>query len=151
MNIHKKFKENIPLKGHYKFTLTDIYTGAIEVLEYDNVITKDAWELIANNFGNSAPDNPMPLTEAALGTGTNLPDDDDHALQTEVYRNNLFSKSNTANIVEATAYFNPTEVSGTFREAGIFAGDILISHVAINVAKSTSVTVTLDFQLVIGA
>ncbi len=48
MNIHKSVEEKLPeLKGHYTFTLKDIYTGEIEVLEYDNIVTRDAWIIIA--------------------------------------------------------------------------------------------------------
>ena len=156
MNIYRQIKEkNIPLKGHYKITRTNIHTGKIEVFEYDNVITRAAWEMIANNFVDPTPTKSMFLMEAGLGTGTNTPSIEDTALQTEVYRNNLVSKSQDAgspNIVLATAHFNATETSGTYREAGIFTEDnVLVSHVAINVSKTLSQTVTLDFSLTVGA
>lgn len=157
MNIHKKLKDKIPLKGHYKFTLEDIYTGKKEVFEYDNVITQDAWEMIANNFTDPTPDYSMLLNKALLGTGTTAPQDTDNQLETEVYRNNLASKSNSANLAYATAYFNPTEVTGTFREAGIVVDGtgvintgLLVSRVAINITKTSSQTLTLDWTLTIG-
>lgn len=148
-------KDKIPLKGVYKFTVRDIHTGKVEVFEYENVVTRDFWELIANNIIDPTPDNSLYIMEAALGTGTDTPSVEDSALQTEVYRNNLVSKgqnSDNPNIVEATAHFNATEVSGTFREAGVFTVDnILVSHVAINVSKTTSQTLTWDFSLTVGA
>lgn len=158
MNIHKKVQDNIPqLKGHYTFTLRDVYTGEVEIHEYDNIVTRDAWIMIANNFGNAVPDNVMAINKIALGTGTNTPTIEDHDLQTETYRNNVFSKSNTSNIVDVTAYFTQTEVSGTFREAGMFSNatatansGILVSHVAINVTKTLAQTLTIDFKLTIG-
>lgn len=152
MNIVKKFKDNISLKGRYKFTLTDIYTGEITVHEYENVVTSDYWEAIANNAVDPSPSISMLLSKAVLGSGTNAPATSDIQLQTEVYRNNLASKSNTGNLAEATAYFSATEVSGTFREAGILtADDTLASRVAINVTKSTTQKLTLDWKLTIGS
>lgn len=114
-----KTKENIRLKGHYKFTLRDIHTGKEEVFEYENVVTSAFWTALANSIVDPTPDYSILLTSAVLGTGTNTPATSDTALQTEVYSNNLASKSNMANIAYVTAYFNATEVSGTFREAGI--------------------------------
>jgi hypothetical protein len=151
-----KLKEAISLKGHYKFTLTDIYTGEVEVFEYDNVVTKDAWIMVANNFADATPANSMLFNKAVLGTGTNPPDEDDHQLQTEVYRNDLASKSNVENMAYATAYFNATEVTGTFREAGIVVDGtasantgVLVSRVAINITKTNTQTLTLEWALTI--
>lgn len=141
--------ENIKLKGHYKFTLEDVYTGEVEVYEYDNVVTSAFWTAIANNIVDPTPSSLL-VTTAVLGTGTNAPSISDTALQTQVYSNNLASKSNAANVVSITAYFNPTEVTGTFREAGIKTSDLtLASRVAINITKTTSQTMTLEWTLTI--
>jgi hypothetical protein len=149
MNIAQALKENIPLKGVYTFTLTDIHTGEKEVYVYENVITAAYWELIANNVVDPTPTS-MLLTEAVLGSGTSTPATSDTALQTETYRNTIFSKSNLANVASITAFFNATETSGTFREAGLVTGDdILASRVAINITKTTSQTMTFDWTLTI--
>src|SRR6185295_4884688 len=114
--IRKKIKkQNVSLKGHYKFTLRDIHTGQIQVFEYDNIVTAAAWAMVANNFADATPDNTMLLNKAVLGTGTNTPATTDTQLQTETYRNDLASKSDVANVAYATAYFNPTETTGTYR------------------------------------
>jgi hypothetical protein len=156
MNIQKKLPQKVSLKGHYTFTLEDIHTGEKQVFEYENVVTADCWEMIANNLTDPTPTYSMLLNKALLGTGTNTPATTDHQLQTEVYRNNLASKSNTANLAYATAYFNPTEVTGTFREAGIVVDGtgtantgLLVSRVAINITKTSSQTLTLDWILTI--
>lgn len=147
-------KENITLKGVYTFTLEDIHTGEKQVFKYENVVTKAAWTMIANNFTDPTPDNSMLINKAVLGTGTNAPNVNDTQLQTETYRNNLASKSNVQNIAYATAYFNATEVTGTFREAGLVVDGtntantgLLVSHVAINITKTTSQTLTMDWTL----
>jgi hypothetical protein len=158
MDIRKQLSpQNIALKGHYKFTLTDIHTGKIEVLEYDNIITSACWTMIANNFVDATPDNTMLVNKALLGTSTTTPATSDTQLGAETYRNNLASKSNVANLAYATAYFNATETSGTYREAGIVVDGtasantgVLISRVAINITKTTSQTLTLDWTLTVG-
>lgn len=151
MNIHEALKANIPLKGHYKFTLTDINTGETEVFEYENVITAAYWEVIANNAVDPTPTSSILLSTAVLGTGSNTPSTSDTSLQTQVYTNNLASKSNVTNVAYATAYFNATETSGTYREAGIKTADlVLASRVAINITKTTSQTMTMDWALTIG-
>jgi hypothetical protein len=156
-HIRKDIKEQaISLKGHYKFTLRDIYTDEEQVFEYDNVVTSATWTMIANNFTDGAPDNTMLLNKAVLGTGTSTPTTADTQLQTEVYRNNLASKSNVANLAYATAYFNATETTGTYREAGIVVDGtasantgVLVSRVAINITKTSSQTLTLEWTLTI--
>lgn len=156
MNLTKSLKDNISLKGHYTFTLEDIHTGEKQIFEYENLITEDAWEMIANNLTDPTPTYSMLINKAVLGTGTTPPAITDHQLQTEVYRNNPASKSNAANLAYVTAYFAATEVSGTFREAGLVVdgtgtanSGLLFSHVAINITKTTSQTLTLDWTLTI--
>lgn len=162
MNIRKQVNESIPLKGRYKFTLRDIYTGETQVFEYDNVVTEGAWVMIANNFTDPTPDHSMLLNKALLGTGTDAPEATDTQLQAEVYRNNLASKSNGESndepVAYATAFFNATEVTGTFREAGIVSDGgsgadtgVLVSRVAINITKTNTQTLTLEWALTIGA
>ncbi len=146
--------ETITLKGHYKFTLTDIHTGEVQVLEYDNIVTAVCWAMIANNMFSATPTNSMLVNKAALGTSTTTPATSQTQLVAEVYRNNIASKSNIANIGYATAYFNATETSGTYREAAIFSNGtatansgVMVSRVAINVTKTTSQTLTIDWTL----
>ncbi len=148
--------ETLTLKGKYKFTLTDIHTGEVQVFEYDNIITSVGKAMIANNLTDATPENSMLLNRAALGTSTTTPVIGDIQLGAEVYRNNIASKSNNANFAYATTYFNATETSGTYREAGLFSNatdtansGVLFSRVAINVTKTLSQTLTMDWTLMI--
>ena len=191
MNIRQTIPAtNIPLIGHYKFTLADIETEEqqrvsdaisvmqeygldarnlidlfhsmcrIQVFEYKNVVTKACWSMIANNFVDATPDNTMLLNKAVLGSSTTTPAITDTQLGTETYRNNLASKSQDATntyICYATSFFNATETSGTYREAGIVVDGtasantgVLVSRVAINITKSLSQTLTQDWTLNIG-
>lgn len=157
MNIHTSVdNQSISLKGKYKFTLTDIHTGEVQVFEYDNIITTVGKAMIANNLTDPTPDNSMVLNKAALGTSTTTPVVGNAQLGAEVYRNNIASKSNVSNIAYATAYFNATETSGTYREAGLFSNatatansGVLFSRVSINITKTNSQTLTLDWTLTI--
>lgn len=148
--------ENTSLKGHYKFTLKDIHTGQVQVFEYENIIPTSGRTNIANHLTAAVPTNALRLNKAALGTGTNAPANSDTQLQTETYRNDLASRTNNANIAYVTAFFTATEVTGTFREAGIFSDGtasantgVLFSRVAINITKSNSQTLTLDWTLTV--
>lgn len=149
-------KEKVCLKGHYKFTLRDIHTGEVQVFEYENLIPTVGRTMIANNLANTSPTNVMYAKYIELGSGTTAPANGDTTLETSVYRNAVASRTNASNIAYVTAFFNATETSGTYREAGIFcdgtasAGTgVLLSRVAINVTKTTSQTLTIDWTLTI--
>lgn len=121
-----------------------------------NIVPTVARQMIANNLTSSTPTNVMYAKYIELGSGTNAPANGDTTLQTSVYRNAVASRTNASNVGYVTAFFNATETSGTYREAGIFcdgtasAGTgILLSRVAINVTKTTSNTLTIDWTLTI--
>lgn len=148
--------EQASLKGHYTFTLTDIRTGKVRVFEYDNIVPLVGRTLFANNLTSDAPTNSMKMNKAAIGTGQAAPANSDVKLQTEVYRNEIASSSNDNNIAYGTAFFNATEVTGAFKEAGIFCNGtsaansgVLLSRVAINISKTNSDAMTLDWVLTI--
>lgn len=156
MNPHiKEQKNEQPIfKGHYKFTLQDINTGEVEVHEYDNLITTAGFALILNNLTDPTPDHSILLNKAVLGSGTTAPNIADTQLQTEAYRNDIFSRNSVGNVAYITAAFTATEFVGTIREAGIVASGgagantgVLFSHVATNITKSNTQTLTLDFTL----
>ena len=152
-----KSKESIGLKGHYKFTLTDIHTGEVRVYEYDNLIVTAGRTALANHLTNAVPTvTPLRINFTALGTGTTAPANGDTQLQTEVFRKATASETNSNNVAFVTAFYTASEVSGTFREAGLFiAGTItansgtLFSRVAINITKSLSESLTIDYTITI--
>jgi hypothetical protein len=127
-----------------------------EQFVYENIVPTVGRAMIANNLGSNSPTNVPYIKYAEVGTGTNPPSNSDTALQASTYRNQIASRTNASNTVYATAFFGATETSGTFREAGIFCDGsatqgtgVLLSRVAINVTKSTSETLTIDWTLVI--
>lgn len=150
-------QETVSLKGVYTFTIRDAKTGEIKrTYKYENVVPTVAKTLIANQLCDPTPTNTPVINKVALGTGTNAPAVGDTTLQTETYRNNVASLTNAANIGYATGFFSASETSGTFRECGLFSNGtgsantgVLISRVAINITKSITETLTVDWQLTI--
>ena len=127
-----------------------------EVVFADNIVPTVGRTMIANNLTDATPTNSMLINYAALGSDGTTPANGDTTLGTEVYRNVIASLTNANNIAYATAFFNATETSGTYAEAGIFSdatattdSGILLSHVLISVTKSTSETLTIDWELTI--
>ena len=144
--------------GIYRFTLENP-DGSKEEKYYHNILTMDFFTMIMDNLTNPTPTNDMLFSHALLGTGTDAVSETDHKLKTETYRNAIASKTKVGNIAYVTAYFSQTEVSGTFKEAGIvsdgsdWAGGtgkdtgVLASHVNIDVAKTTAQKLTIDWML----
>lgn len=147
-------KEGVGMLGLWRFTLENIFTGEKEVQYYKNVIPVVGRTMIANNLTAVSPTDTMLITHAALGSNTTAPVEADTQLGTETYRNAIASRTNASNIAYATAFFNQTETSGTYKEAGIFSNGtgtansgVLVSHVAINVTKTAVQKLTIDWTL----
>lgn len=139
--------------GIWKFTLENP-DGTKEVKIYKNVIPDVFYEMLTNNMTDPTPTNAMEILHAALGDDDTAVDPSDIILGNEVYRNAIASKTNAANIAYATAFFSQAEVDGTFKEAGIFSDStgvadsgILVSHVNIDVTKTNTQKLTIDWTL----
>lgn len=145
------------MKGIYKFTLRDIYTGEEKIYVVENLIPTIARTAIANHLTNVTPSpSALRITFSALGTGATAPSNSDTLLQTETFRKAIASETNSNNVAYATAFYTAAEVSGTFFEAGLFiAGSItpntgtLFSRVAINITKTLTETLTIDYTVTI--
>lgn len=150
-----RLSDGLAICGTYLFTLTNALTGQINKrFFYTNLITNAGLTLIANNLTDPTPDNDMLINYAALGTDATAVALADTTLGTETYRNAIASLTNSANIAYATAYYNQTECNGTYKEAGIFCDGgagadtgILLSHVNIDITKSLTEKLTVDWTL----
>lgn len=157
MEKFTKINQKTSLKGRYKFTIRDAKTNKIKkIVEYNNLIPLVGRALIANNLSSNAPTNDPYANYVALGTGTTAPANGDTTLETEVYRNPTASATNADNIAYITGFFSAADCNGTYKEAGIFCNGtgiadsgILLSRVAIDITKSATETLTLDFSLTI--
>jgi len=154
IKIKKRIGEKAGMLGVYRFTLEDVITGKKTVKYYHNVICVAGRTMIANNLVDPTPDNDMLINYAALGTGVDTVSENDVKLKTETYRNAVASHTNSGHVAYVTAYFNQTEVVGTFKEAGLFAdatgvadSGVLFSHVNIDVTKSNTQKLTIDWTL----
>lgn len=149
--------EGIKLKGVYRFTLRDVNTGAVRVYEYENLIPTVGRTAIADHLTNASPSPAsLRINYTALGSGTTAPANANTQLETEVYRKAVASQTKANNVAYYTAFYTATETSGTYREAGVFINGTgtansgtLFSRVAINITKTTSETLTIDYTLTI--
>jgi hypothetical protein len=156
--INKKIQEGFKIKGHLRATIRDAKTGEIKrVYEYKNLNPTTLFTMIANNLTEPDPDNAMVINYGAVGTGTNVPALANTTLQTELERTFVASLSNVGPIAYITAFFNETQGNGVLREAGLFSNGtssantgVLVSRVNINITKSVTESLTLDWTITIG-
>jgi len=150
-------EQGIKLQGVYTFTIRDAKTGAIKrVQNYCNLIPTVGRALLINQLTDTTPTNTPVINYTAVGTGTTAPDNADTTLETETYRKTVASLASVDNIGYVSAFYTAAEVTGTFKEAGIFVDGtgtvdtgVLLSRVAINVTKSNSETLTIDYTITI--
>lgn len=149
--------DQVALKGVWKFTLRDIHTGVERVFEYENLIPTAGRAAIASWLTSASP-SPASLRAnyTSLGDDATAPANGDTTLGNEVYRKAIASATNANNVAYMTAFYTAAETSGTYLEAGIHiagtgAADsgTLFSHVAINITKTTSETLTIDYTITI--
>lgn len=140
------------------FTITGRVTITVEgpegprVYKYDNTVATVGKAAIADALWD--PSGGIQVSYVELGSGTTAPAAGDTALETPVYRNALASGNNISNVATLTGFFSATETNGTYREAGLYIGGsgtlgtgTLLSHVAINVTKSASETLTIEWSI----
>lgn len=155
--MKKEISQAVSLKGSYVATIRDAVTGEIKrKYYYENIVPTVGRTMIANNLTSASPTNVMKITHVALGSSTSTPANSDTQLGTETYRNAVASLTNASNIGYATGFYSASETSGTYREIGLFSNGtgsansgILLSRVSVNITKTTSETLTLDWTLTI--
>ena len=146
------------MKGELIATIRDAKTGKIKrTYQYKNLNPTALFTMIANNLTSPNPDNSMRVNYGAVGTGTNVPALANTTLQTELERTNIASLSNVGPIAYITAFFNENQGNGVLREAGLFANGtgtantgVLVSRVNINITKTVTESLTLDWTITIG-
>lgn len=122
---------------------------------YENLVPDVALTAIMNNIGDSGGSPTDILANyVAVGTGTNAPAAGNTQLQTETYRNVIASRTSSSNKAFLTGFYDATETTGAFKEAGVFSGasgtpnsGTLLSRVAIDVNKDNTKTLTVDWEM----
>lgn len=149
-------KEKTSLKGIWTFTFRDAKTNEItRVQKYHNLIPTVGRENIAKGLsGGFSAEEEGEINYTSLGTGTTAPANGDTTLETEVYRKAIASATYANNILYATAFYTATEITGTFKEAGLHINGsatpdsgVLFSRVAIDITKTSSETLTVDYEV----
>lgn len=152
-----ELKEALKIRGHLRCTIRDAKTGKVKrVYEYDNILPTVGRQMLADNLTNGSPDNTPRITHVALGSDATAVANGDTILGTETYRNTVASQTNAGHIAYFTGFFDATETTGTYNEAGLFADGtgsadtgILFSHVNISITKSAVETLTIDWTVTI--
>lgn len=128
-----------------------------EKIVVENLVPTAGRALIAQFLGSTTP-SPSTLypNYVALGSSVTAPANGDTTLTTETYRNAVASRTSSSNVAYITGFFTTTETTGTYRECGLFVAGTasantgtLMSHVAINITKSGTDTLTLDWAITI--
>ena len=148
-----KLKGELKLNANVKATLRDAKTGRIkEVSLYHNVVPTIGRTAIANAMTDTGPSPGALVTYCEVGTGITTPATSDIALTTPLFRATVASRSNDGNIAYVTGFFPSTEANGNLKEAGLFCGGTatagtgsMISHVLVNITKSVSETLTIEW------
>jgi len=148
-------EQSIKIRGNVKFTIRNAKTGKIKrVHKYNNLTTTVGRTMLANNLASNSPDNTPVVTHIALGDDNTAPVVGNTTLNSEVYRNAVASLTNANNITYITGFFSATEDDDQYYEAGVFcdgtgAADsgVLFSHVAIDINKSNTETLTVDWTI----
>jgi hypothetical protein len=149
-----KQKENIKLKGLWKFTVRDAEGNIVRQVEKENVICTAGLTVLANNLTDPSPDNDPRVNYCALGDDNSTVSASDTTLGNEVYRNTVASQTNSGAEAYITAFFNQTETDGTYEEFGLFINGSgtansgqLLSHVTQSITKGATETLTIDVTI----
>lgn len=156
--IKQSIKDEFRVKGMLVATIRDAKTGRVKRrYRYKNLNPTVLFTMIANNLTSPNPTNAMRINYAAVGTDSTAPALGNTQLVAEIQRTQIASLSNNGSIAYATGFFNESQGNGTLREAAIFAdgtstanSGVLVSRVIINITKTSSESLTLDWTITIG-
>lgn len=148
-----KLTDDLKIKGRVRITVTHA-DGSRDVGEYENLVVNAGKAAIARALYD--PTFAVRVAYVEVGTGITAPAAGDTALETSAYRKALSSGNSSGAVVSLAGYLNLTETSGAFKEAGLFIGGTstpgsgtLLSRVAIDKTKTTSDTMTVEWEITI--
>lgn len=111
----------------------------------ENIVPLVGRANVLDNMANPTPTSSMLIDEFAVGSDNTAVSDSDTALGAEEYRNPIASRTSVDDEAYFTGFLNATEWDGTIEEAGLFADDVLMSHVLVSTSKSDTETLTIDW------
>lgn len=139
-------------------TIRDAKTGKVKrVKKFHNLLPTVGRTAIANNLANVAPSpSSILINYVGVGTDATAAANGQTQLLVEIARNAVASRTNASNIAYITGFFGATEAIATLREAGLFINGTatansgtLFSRVVINITKSGTETLTLDWTITV--
>jgi len=153
--ITQKIAESMIISGHVRATIRDAKTWRIKrVYEYHNLNPTAGRQMLWQQIDPTLFSASNVLSHVAVGSGTTAPAEGDTQLETETYRDAIASSNIDGKALYVTGFFDTSEANGTIREAAVLIGGTssantgsLLSHVALNVTKTSSETLTLDWTL----
>lgn len=151
LKIPKGFDEQVKITGHMRFTLRNAITGKIEkVIEKNNLVATVGRAVIAQRLAGTTTYSGT-INYGALGSSTTAPANSDTQLGTEVFRKLVSSQAIASNIAYLSFFYAASEANGTHKEFGTFIDGTasantgqLFTHVAINITKTSTQTLTID-------
>ena len=137
-------KEGLKFNGVYHIEGWENGVKTIDAT-YKNVVTQTLFNGLFHAL-NGAPDD-LEITEIALGSGTNTAMKSDTALQTEVFRKAISSKSFTATKFIVKLSLATSEAAFNIREIGVFTDTAMLSRVNVNIDKNASTQLLITYTL----
>lgn len=173
--MNNGFKENIGIKGFWRFYITKDTPLTMEELkvlraggkvdrvvgyfENHNIIPTVARQQIAKSLANQITTKAeIAINYQELGTGTNVPANGDTGLQTPSAgtRAAISSVGYSANLLTITTFWAAGAATGTWKEMGTFINGTgtsnsgtLFSRIALNVTVGASNALTVDGEVTI--
>lgn len=155
-------KNAIKIKVNVVGTFRDGRTGAIlDIFRAHNLAVDVGLASIASRLaGTDTPANKKgTITYCAVGTGVVAPDHADTTLGDEIFRKQVSVRSYTDNVARFRTFFNTSEANDTLKECGLFGDSAsvtpdsgtLFCRLAINKVKTSSETLTLDWEVTVSA
>lgn len=149
----------IAIRGDLIVEIHDAATGKLKSRDrYKNMVVTSGKNAIADGLRGTTANNKGIITYCALGTGVTAPGASDTALQTEIVRKTISTRTVSGKIATFKTFFNQNEGNGSLKEAGLF-GDAatgvsgsgtLFCRTNINRVKTSSDTLTLEWNVTIG-
>jgi len=152
-HIRVRHCEAISPRGMVEIELTHIRTGRKIRKIFHNVVVNCGKELITKRLTGSG--NDCEITYGAVGTGSTAASASDTALETELKRKLLSTRTYTETTIVMLLYLGTTEGNGVLTEIGLY-GDgasgtpdsgVLFNRAIISVTKTSSYTMTAQLTI----
>lgn len=136
--------ETLSMSGTARFVVFG--PRGIRKYEYKNLIV-DAGKNVVRDLLNSG--SGLALSRIAFGTGTTAATAADTGLEAQTFIKNITNKVTSQNQLLCKLFVSTVEVSGTFNEAGLFAGTTLFSRIVLDTAivKASDETLYAEWEI----